>query len=476
MAKAYKQGTTLLAGTTAAQLLPALAAPLITRVYQPHQFGVFALILAAFGILAPIACLRYDIAIVLPEQDEDAAPIAALCLLIAVALPLALTVVLLAVEAYAHQRIREIVVLLLVMLPAGVFMQACQLVAQGWSLRKQNFRAMSLATASRAFVTVASQLVFGEIFAPSALNLILGALLGNASAVIIFSPMLARTVRNIVHARTTRAHLATAAHHYLRFPLITAPYAFFGQASVRGAFLVLALWLPAAVVGQYALALRVTFLPVLTVTTALGHVFYARAARDIDQPRIQHVVRTLLRLGPWIIGPFFMLLTLFGTQIFSVVFGNAWSEAGRFAGILAVAAFVKTSTSWLDRIFDIRSRQHLALAVEIFFTALGLAAMYVILDRTHDASAGIAGYALVTVVFYLVWMTLALHVAQFARQISYDYLISSTAMIAVMLAAYESVRWMHVSLPIEFSVMALIGLGLSIVALQRSIIRMNRSR
>ena len=475
MARVWKQGVTLLTGSGMAQLLPALAAPLITRVYQPHQFGVFAFVLAAFGILVPVACLRYDIAIVLPERDEEAVSIAALCLVVAIALPVALVAALLLVELYARQHVREIGLLLLTMLPAGGFLQGCQLVAQGWCLRKQNFKVMSLATATQAFATVASQLILGTFFAPSALNLVLGALLGNACAVLIFSPTLVGTVWRITQIHTTPKLLATTALRYRRFPLIAAPYAFSGQASVRGALLVLALWLPAAIVGQYALALRVTFLPVMTVTAALGHVFYARAARDLDQPRTQHVVRTVLRLGPWIIGPFFMLLALYGRQIFSIAFGTGWGVAGQFAGILALAAFAKTSTSWLDRIFDIRSRQHLALAVEALFGVLALAAMYLILDRTHDAEAGVAGYTLVIALFYVIWMMLALRVARFARRISSEYLLSSLVMVAVMLGAYESVHQLHASPLAEFAVMGLIGATLCAIALQRSAIRMTQS-
>src|SRR5690554_6729775 len=64
---------TLMTGTTFAQALMILVAPILTRLYSPEDFGVFALYTSILGIIAVVACWRYELAIVLPEKDEDAA-------------------------------------------------------------------------------------------------------------------------------------------------------------------------------------------------------------------------------------------------------------------------------------------------------------------------------------------------------------------------------------------------------------------
>jgi lipopolysaccharide exporter len=459
----------LLTGTIVAQIFPALAAPLITRVYHPLEFGTFAVTLAAFGVLAPIACLRYDIAIVLPEHEEDAAPIAALCLSIAVAWALALIPPLWLAARYAQlPRYREIALLLLTMLPASVFMQGCQAVAQNWSLRTQNFRVISIATASQAATTVVCQLVLGKLIAPSAFSLIAGALIGNATAVLILLPVVTKTILPAVYTHAPRARIVGAARDYLRFPLITGPYAFFGQAATRGALIVLSYWVSAAIVGQYALAQRITLLPVVTVGAAMSQVFYSRAARRIDEPRTEHVVRTMLRVGPWIFGPFFILLMLFGTRAFAFAFGPAWAASGRLAGILAAAALARSSTAWLDRIFDIRSKQHLALAMEALFATFGLAAMYVVLRETRDVDAGVAVYAATMVIFYLLWMMTALHIAPFAQRISVEFLVSTLVMVAVVTGAYEALRHLRVPLVGQFAGAALLSAALAGIGLKHA--------
>lgn len=476
MSSAFKQGAILLTGSIAAQVFPALAAPLITRVYHPFEFGAFAVALAAFGVLAPIACLRYDIAIVLPEREEDAAPIAGLCLAIAAAWALALAVPLWLAERYAQEaRYRELALLLLTMLPASLFMQGCQSVAQNWGLRIHSFRAISLATALQALITVVCQLVFGEFLAASAFALIAGALMGNAAAVVILLPVLVKKVLPAVYAHASRARVSAALREYRRFPLITGPYAFFGQASARGTLIVLSYGVSAAIVGQFALAQRVTLIPVVTVAAAMSQVFYSRAARRIDEPRTEHVVRMMLRVGPWIIGPFFMLLMLFGAPLFALVFGAEWGESGRLAGILAVASLARSSTSWLDRIFDIRAKQHLALTAEAIFAVLGLAVMYATLRWTHDVEAGVMAYVVINVIFFILWMMIALHIAPFSQRISAEFLASVLLMIGVVVGLYEALLRLQVPLVGQFAGTALLAAILSATALRYTAVQLTQS-
>ena len=65
---------TLLASTTAlGQLAVILAAPLLTRLYEPAAYGAFAALTGLITILAVIAALRYEGAIPLCQGDRDAA-------------------------------------------------------------------------------------------------------------------------------------------------------------------------------------------------------------------------------------------------------------------------------------------------------------------------------------------------------------------------------------------------------------------
>jgi O-antigen/teichoic acid export membrane protein len=229
----------------------------------------------------------------------------------------------------------------------------------------------------------------------------------------------------------------------------TGPYAFAAQASLRGVFLVLAALASTAVVGQYALAQRVIFLPVVTFMAAASQVFFSRAAQKLDDPRMPGMVRTLLITGPLVVGPFFMMIFLFGEPIFATVFGREWQEAGRFAGILAFPSMAKSLTAWLDRVYDIRGRQRFALINESAYAVVALVATYVALRVSGTAEIGLEAYAAVTVVYYLIWLLCSLWVAKFDLLIGGEFVLAALAMASFIIGADRLLQWMGAAMPIR---------------------------
>ena len=71
---------TIVTGTAIAQIIVILATPVITRLYGPEAFGLFALFSSIISILVTVGCLRYELAIMLPKSDEDAANVFGLCI------------------------------------------------------------------------------------------------------------------------------------------------------------------------------------------------------------------------------------------------------------------------------------------------------------------------------------------------------------------------------------------------------------
>ena len=72
----------LVTGTTFAQIIAVLASPLLTRLYGPEAFGFLALSTSIItSIIRVVACMRYELAIMLPKTDEEAANLLGLCLL-----------------------------------------------------------------------------------------------------------------------------------------------------------------------------------------------------------------------------------------------------------------------------------------------------------------------------------------------------------------------------------------------------------
>ena len=70
--------------------------------------------------------------------------------------------------------------------------------------------------------------------------------------------------------------------------------------------------------------------------------------------------------------PCWVILLLHHGTLFGAVFGKSWEGAGVYAAILSVPAIPFLLGSWLDRSFDIVSRQRLHFVMESIFTVMAL--------------------------------------------------------------------------------------------------------
>ena len=80
----FRNALTLISGTTIAQFVAILLTPILSRIYSTEDFGELSLFMSITGILSVVSTMRYEMAVILPEKDEDAVNVMALSFLIAV--------------------------------------------------------------------------------------------------------------------------------------------------------------------------------------------------------------------------------------------------------------------------------------------------------------------------------------------------------------------------------------------------------
>ena len=62
----------LMGGTVFAQALAVATMPILTRLYTPSNFNLLAVLAGVIAIVGVISCLRYDVAIAVPDSDDEA--------------------------------------------------------------------------------------------------------------------------------------------------------------------------------------------------------------------------------------------------------------------------------------------------------------------------------------------------------------------------------------------------------------------
>ncbi|MEM7514150.1 MAG: oligosaccharide flippase family protein, partial [Bacteroidota bacterium] len=79
----WKHILTLVSGSGLAQVITLFSLPILTRLYQPEEFGILAVFLAALAVMTVAINGGYDMALMLPEKDEEARRILLLCIQVA---------------------------------------------------------------------------------------------------------------------------------------------------------------------------------------------------------------------------------------------------------------------------------------------------------------------------------------------------------------------------------------------------------
>jgi O-antigen/teichoic acid export membrane protein len=108
-----------------------------------------------------------------------------------------------------------------------------------------------------------------------------------------------------------------------------------------------------SIAGYYAFGFRILQMPMSLLGTAIGQVFYQRATIAQQQGTLSNLVEdTYKRLT--VLGLFPMLvLSIIGRDLFSLVFGASWAEAGTYVQILSPWAFFWFISSPLSTVFNV---------------------------------------------------------------------------------------------------------------------------
>ncbi|NBK99864.1 MAG: translocase, partial [Erysipelotrichia bacterium] len=162
-------------GTTIAQAIPIAISPILTRIYTPEDFGVFALYMSITSIVSAVATGRYEMAIMLPKENEDVKSIVKLIMmLISFVALFSFCIVFFFNQALTNLFEDKTISFWLYFLPISIFITGLYQVYNYLLIREKNFTSLSTNKVIASTTNSFTQLLCGITFASS-----FGLLLGN---------------------------------------------------------------------------------------------------------------------------------------------------------------------------------------------------------------------------------------------------------------------------------------------------------
>lgn len=363
-------------GTTIAQAIPIAISPILTRLYSPQDFGVFALFLAVVGFFSVVSSARYEQAILLPKEDEDAINIFALGLLINIFI----SVFLFLVVAIFHEEITNLfnnkeIGIWLWFAPLTIFFIGLFNLLTYWNNRKKHYANITKATIIKSIILALSQIAIGAIKSGAA-GLVGGQILSS-----IFSNMrLAKALLNNkkLLKEISNKSIMNQAKKYIDFPKFQAPHAMLNNLSSNLPTFLFSAFFSIGIVGFYSLATRIVFAPLGILSNASAKVYNQRVSElyNNHEDAYGFTVRFLKSLAKKIILPL-VVIGLFAPMIFAFVFGEGWREAGVYTQILIPWMTLNLLISTISFVPSIVGMQKKVLKVSIILIILTSFSIYI---------------------------------------------------------------------------------------------------
>lgn len=361
------RGVAVLAGgTVGAQAIVLLAAPLLTRLYTPEDFGVLGVFSGLLGLLGLAVCLRYEIAVPLARDESTMVNLLALALIAAACVA---TLVGLALWAFGPALVARLDAAALEpwlwLMPPALLAMGAFAALNHWAIRRQAFARMTRTRMTQSAGSVTVQLTLGFAGA-GVVGLLLGHVVAQTAGVGSHAVSFWRHDRALL-GRVRRRRMLAAARRFRHLATYGALGALLnGSARLLPALMIAAIY-GVGTAGLFVLTQRVLGAPMRFLGSAVAHVYLSEAPRLAREDRaamLRLFTSTAMRLL-WVAAVALSVVVLAGPALFGLVFGAEWAESGRFARLMSAMYLAQLVVSPVSQTLTVLGRQGLFLVWEI---------------------------------------------------------------------------------------------------------------
>lgn len=365
-----RNALTLITGATIAQAIPIAMSPILTRIYTPEDFGIFALYMAIASIISVIATGRYELAIILPKKDEDAINIVALSLIISVFISLVSFLIIFIFNFQITSLLgKPEISNWLYFIPVTVLLTGVYQSLNYWSNRKKQYKRLALNKVLQSSSTASAN--FGMGFGGfGSSGLIVGGVFGQVVATSILAKMIWKEDKNR-YGELRKMKMIALSLKYIKLPKYNLPNALIDGVRLSGISILIAKFFTTSILGQFSLAWKMVQMPMGIIGGSLSQVFFQKISNakrtDLYRIAIQFIIKAFL-----IAAPIFLLIYFLAADVFKFVFGENWELSGQAVSTMVPWLLINFVTSPLVFVMLVLNKQAEILIFSILYATVPL--------------------------------------------------------------------------------------------------------
>ena len=398
---------TLLTGNVVAQGVAFLAYLVLCRFFTPEDFALYNIFYSYIEVLIILSTCKYELAIVVADNDDEAARLTRLTLRLNTCVSLLLLTVAL-VLTLLHLQPSSLPSTLVLLIPFMVFFCGTTRVYTFFYNRYHHYRTIAtsevVTSLSGTFLKILFGLLNGTLQLLHTLGLPVGTILGKVAGNIYM-----RRHAHVGHASLSRQESRRLMSAHRNFPLYVMPKDFVSSFSANLPFMLLSIYFNDTVIGLFGLALTFTSRPVNILANAFEKVFYASSNEKMAQrqPLLHDILRFMAILNAVAL-PVAAVGFFYAEPLFTFLFGEKWIGTGYYVRCVIPWLWVLLNANSLMFVANIFSTQRIDFFFQLAQLLLRVTALYIGIQR-HNFNLAILLFCAVSTLVQLFQLAWYLH-------------------------------------------------------------------
>lgn len=389
-----KAVSVLVGGTAFAQIVGFICLPILTRLYSPEDYSVLGVYVAIVSILSVITCLRFEIAIPIPEQDKEAKSLLFLSLIINLIFIAILYIFLFTIYPLIKDfHVIQQLSIWIWFIPLGVFLSGLYSAFQYWSTRRRRFKDIAQTRMIQAVFGNGTTLAIG-VAGGGFGGLILGQLFSFGGGLL----KLGKSAYIDVHQVKKSTSIKDIIVEYQNFPKYSTLEALANTSAIQLPLIIIATLIVGPEVGYLMLAMKIMTLPMSLLGATIAQVYYAQAAEKKQKGVLkEYTIDIIVQLQK--ISCLIPLGTLILYFLIPFVLGEKWYRTGEVLLWMAPWFVLQFVASPISMVMHLQGKQKQMLILTVSGLLLRIGAIFVAV--TFFGSYLAEAFALSSGIFYL---------------------------------------------------------------------------
>ncbi len=341
--------------------------PIVTRIYDQKEFGVFYIFSSIVAISTLIINGMYPHALVVPKERKDFLALLKLCFMMTgIGIIIFSLFILVGGHWFLELIHGEQIGNYIYLMPVALLFSSLNVIFINWNVRRKEFKKNASSNVASSLVAKGTQIGYGTLLYDTFPGLIFSDIIAKIiGTIILFSKNM--KAEFIYFKSISKKDVISSAKEYDKYPKFVLMGNFINRFTGDIPLYILSSFFGLGAVGAFGFANQMLSIPYNVIGNSIAPVYFQRANElyQKNKKALQDFTissyNKMLLLG----GLAFGFIFGFGDIVFKLVFSSEWQLAGQIARVLSIFYIFKLISSPFSRIFRVVRKEEYGMYINI---------------------------------------------------------------------------------------------------------------